>query len=212
MNGVHGPIEIDPDEALFHHPWQRTVLGMALAMGATGTWNLDQSRFMRESLPPDYYLSAGYYRIWLAALEKLLVQHGLITKQELTSGLSTHSPMKLKRLLTASQVAAALAAGSPVDRAEHSPAGFAVGDAVTVRHRHVPGHTRLPGYLRGHKGVVHRVHGCHVFPDSHAQGLGEDPQWLYNVCFTAQELWGSARLQAAAVHVDCWQPYLQDAP
>ena len=53
-----------------------------------------------------------------------------------------------------------------------------------------PTHTRLPRYVRGHVGVVERVHGCHVFPDSAAIEAGENPQWLYTVVFDGAELWG----------------------
>ena len=45
-------------------------------------------------------------------------------------------------------------------------------------------HTRLPRYARDKVGTVELVHGCHVFPDSNALRLGEDPQWLYTVRFT----------------------------
>ena len=57
-----------------------------------------------------------------------------------------------------------------------------------------PHHTRLPGYARGKVGVIERIHGAHVFPDTNAQELGESPQWLYTVAFDAQELWGEAAL------------------
>ena len=40
-------------------------------------------------------------------------------------------------------------------------------------------------------GTIERVHGAHVFADTHAQGLGEQPQWLYTVVFDGQELWGA---------------------
>ena len=54
-------------------------------------------------------------------------------------------------------------------------------------------HTRLPRYVRGHVGMIERVIGCHVFPDSNAQGAGENPQWLYTVRFDGRELWGDGR-------------------
>ena len=52
-------------------------------------------------------------------------------------------------------------------------------------------HTRLPRYVRGHTGIIERVIGCHVFPDSNALGTGENPQWLYTVRFDGRELWGA---------------------
>ena len=57
---------------------------------------------------------------------------------------------------------------------------------------HPRGHTRLPRYARGKRGVIHRCHGIHVFPDTHAHGQGEQPQPLYSVRFDARELWGEA--------------------
>ena len=56
---------------------------------------------------------------------------------------------------------------------------------------HPQHHTRLPRYARGHVGEVVRIVGCHVFPDSNASNLGEDPHWLYTVRFDGRELWGA---------------------
>ena len=52
------------------------------------------------------------------------------------------------------------------------------------------------------------VHGFHVLPDSSAHGLGDDPQWLYSVRFSARELWGEDRNVNDHVHADLWEPYL----
>ena len=59
----------------------------------------------------------------------------------------------------------------------------------------------------GHAGEVVKIHGAHVFPDSTAQGLGENPQWLYTVRFTARELWNHANTDQ--VMLDLWEPYLE---
>ncbi|MBX2882843.1 MAG: nitrile hydratase subunit beta [Granulosicoccus sp.] len=218
MNGVHdmgglqcfGAVNPDPDEPLFHGEWESRVLALTLAMGATGTWNIDESRHARETLPADYYLSAGYYRIWLAALEKLLLKHELVIDQELREGRALTSAKELTRVLKAENVTAVLAAGSPVVREPQGLAKFKLGDQVVVRNLHAKTHTRMPAYIRGHRGTISAIHGAHVFPDSHAQGQGENPQWLYNVEFVASELWGEQQSESAfaAVHVDCWEPYL----
>ena len=47
-----------------------------------------------------------------------------------------------------------------------------------------------PRMRRGRLGTIERVLGVHVFADAHAQGLGEQAQWLYTVVFDARELWG----------------------
>ena len=218
MNGVHdmggqhchGAIPGIDDQCLFHEPWEREVLALALAMGATGTWNLDESRSTRESLPPAFYLDAGYYAIWLTALEKLLVRHALITTQELEEGRAIEPAANVKRVLQANDVKPALAAGAPVNRKPDKAAQFKVGDKVKVRQLHRRTHTRLPGYVRGHSGIVERIHGCHIFPDAHAIGQGEQPQWLYNIGFIAKELWGDDSKRPGKVYVDCWEPYLED--
>ena len=58
-----GPINPESGEPPFHHEWERRIFAVTLAMGVTGSWNLDQSRFARESLPPARYLNSTYYEI-----------------------------------------------------------------------------------------------------------------------------------------------------
>ena len=88
---------------------------------------------------------------------------------------------------------------------------FAVGDAVVTRNVHPPGHTRLPRYARGKRGVIQRLHGAQIFPDSNAHGLGESPQPLYAVRFDARELWGSRPNRARRFRSTCgraiWSPH-----
>ena len=66
--------------------------------------------------------------------------------------------------------------------------------------------------MRGHIGTVTQPHGCHVFPDANAHGLGEDPQWLYTVSFDGRELWGPEADPTVTVSVDAFEPYLEPAP
>jgi len=110
-------------------------------------------------------------------------------------------------VVTADKVAAALARGSPTERPLAGAARFRVGDAVRTKVLNTPTHTRLPRYCRDKRGTVTMTHGAHVFADANARGQGE-PQWLYTVRFEGSELWGSDT-SAAAVHVDCWEPYLE---
>jgi nitrile hydratase len=65
--------------------------------------------------------------------------------------------------------------------------------------------------VRGHLGVIERIHGCHVFPDSNAQGAGEDPQRLYTVAFDGRELFGADGDPSAKTSVDAFEPYLEPA-
>jgi nitrile hydratase len=213
MGGMHGfgPVEAEPGEPPFHAEWERRVFALTLAMGATGEWNLDASRFARESQPPGDYLAESYYEIWLAGLERLLAERELVTREELAEGRPLAPPRELARRLSAADVEQMLHRGGPTERDPVRAARFAAGDRVRTREMNPRTHTRLPRYVRGHAGEVVTVHGCHVFPDAHAHGGGEDPQWLYTVRFSARELWGDGADPAAAVSVDAWEPYLEPA-
>jgi len=199
------PVRPEPAEPAFHAAWEARVLGLTLAMGASGSWNLDMSRAARETLPD--YERLDYYRIWLAALEKLLLERGLVHADELDAGRARHPPRPVARVLHGGQVAAALAAGTPTARPATQPARFALGQRVRTRAAAPDHHTRLPGYARGRCGRIERIHGVHVFADAHAQGLGEQPQWLYGVAFDRHELFGDG--DGDAVSIDAWESYLE---
>jgi nitrile hydratase subunit beta len=192
---------------LFHARWERQALALTLAMGATGAWNLDMSRSARERLPD--YRSLSYYGIWIKALEKLLIERGLVGADEIAAGRALHPARPGLRVLRAADVPAMLAKGSPTQRPPVTPARFAVGERVRTRAVAVAHHTRLPGYARGKTGRIHAVRGVHVFADAHAQGLGEEPCWLYTVIFSGRELWGDEIAGDHGVSIDAWEPYLE---
>jgi nitrile hydratase subunit beta len=218
VNGVHdmggmdgfGKVEPEPNEPTFHAAWEARVMAMMRAMGAAGAWNIDMSRFSREALPPDVYLSSSYYRKWHLGMEQLLLDRGFVAKDELAAGRAIHPAKPLKRKLTPESVEKSLKRGS-FGRPPPAPARFAIGDRVRARNIHPPTHTRLPRYVRGHVGVVELIHGCHVFPDSAALDLGEDPKWLYTVRFEASELWGADADPTVKVSIDAFEPYLERA-
>ena len=201
----------EPEGELFHAPWEPRVLALTVAMGATGLWNLDQSRAARETLAN--YADLTYYEIWLAGLEKLLLERDAVQPRELREGHALQGAIPISRKLEAGAVATVLARGSPVSRPASQSQRFNLGQAVRVRADPPEHHTRLPAYTRGKRGTIERVHGIHVFADAQAQGLGEQPQWLYTVVFTAPELWGEQVKPGAPHHVsvDAWEPYLEPA-
>jgi nitrile hydratase len=197
---VRGAIVQEPEGELFHTPWEPRVMALVVAMGPTGLSNIDMNRAARETLPN--YRDLTYYEIWLAALEKLLSQKGVLADP----------PPPPKQVLHADLVAATIAKGTSSSRSAAHPARFAVGERVRTIAAQPPHHTRLPGYARGKLGVVNRVHGAHVFPDTNSQGLGESPQWLYTVAFDEEELWGKGTSpQGSVISVDAFEPYLEPA-
>jgi nitrile hydratase len=208
MNGVHdmggmhglGPIEIEPDEPVFHAPWEARVLAMNLAIGAWGRWNIDASRHARERIPGPDYLAMTYYEKWLAGLTTLIDERGLMPGP----GAPKATPP-----LTAERVPAALNSGGPTLRQTDAAARFHIGERVRARNLNPAGHTRLPRYVRGHVGIIECDHGAHVLPDANAHFRGECPERLYGVAFAADELWGQDSRDS--VHLDLWESYLEPA-
>jgi len=203
----HGRLVPEPESELFHAAWEPKALALTLAMGATGAWNLDMGRSARETLPD--YAALSYYAIWVKALERLMLERDLIGGDEVAAGRMLHPARELARVLHAADVEAALKKGSPTERTPGMTARFALGEQVRTRRDAVPHHTRLPGYARGKLGRIEHVLGVHVFADAHAQGLGEQPQWLYTVVFDGRELWGDDAERSHTVSIDAWEPYLE---
>jgi hypothetical protein len=96
-------------------------------------------------------------------------------------------------------------------RAVAVPAKFKAGDAVVARNMHPLGHTRIPRYVRGRRGIIDRDHGVFVFPDTNAALAGETPQHVYSVRFTARELWGDGASAHDVILIDLWDDYLDPA-
>jgi nitrile hydratase len=211
MGGMHGmgPIAREADEPVFHHAWERRVFALRLAASALGCWNLDASRHAGERMPPARYLAASYYQRWLYSLEELLVAHGLLSRAEIAGGVAASGSARTPRqALPAEAVDVMVRYPGGARVAAPVAARFALGDAVVARNVHPVGHTRLPRYARGRRGVIERDHGVFVFPDTHASGVGEQPQHVYSVRFAARELWGPDAPPRDAVYVDLWDDYL----
>jgi nitrile hydratase len=213
MGGVHGfgPVIPEVKEPTFHAEWEGRIFALTLAAGRPGKWNIDVGRFARENRSPADYLSKSYYELWLAGLETMLAERGLVSADEIEAGRSLREPKKVDGILQHGNVEAVFSRGTPTERPTTVPARFRIGDRVRAKNINPTSHTRLPRYVRGRPGVIERLHGCHVFPDTNALGKGENPQWLYTVRFDARDLWGPEADQLLKVSVDAWEPYLEPA-
>ena len=223
MNGAHdlggmhgfGPVEIERDEPVFHHEWERRAFALTLAAGFLGKWNIDQGRFAREQMPPAEYLATTYYEHWMFGLEKLLHDHGLVPRAEqqarLRDAAAPAAPVRGERVLAARDVEAALRKSRASKADEDVPPRYKVGDHVATVNINPLGHTRLPRYARGKRGVVALDHGVWVFPDTAGNGLGRKPQHCYTVRFTARELWGADVAARDTVCIDLWDDHLLPA-
>jgi nitrile hydratase len=213
MGGMQdmGPIQYEKNEPVFHAAWEGRVYAITRALGAWGRWNIDAGRYGIEALPPLDYLQMSYYEKWLARNVELVVKCGLVTGAEIESGKPAPGSPVATPALAADAVPGMAERRGNFARPEQSVARFRVGDRVSARNINPVGHTRLPRYARGKKGTIVRHHGIFVFPDTNAHFLGEQPQHLYSVGFTARELWGDDASPRDSVHIDLWDSYLDHA-
>lgn len=220
MNGIHdmggmqgmGPIRREENEPVFHETWEGRIFAITRAMGAWRKWNIDAGRHAIELIPPAEYLRMSYYERWIERNIRLMVEHGLVTRQEVETGKPAAGSQKAMPPLAAAGVPPMAARRGSYMRPEaEAKARFQTGERVRARKMNPAGHTRLPRYARGREGVVFRDRGVFVFPDSNANFEGEQPQHLYSVRFAAQELWGGAASPRDSVYLDMWDSYLEHA-
>jgi nitrile hydratase subunit beta len=217
MNGIHdlggmhgfGPVIREENEPVFHADWEKRVFAINLALAAQ-LRNVDAFRHAIERMPPPRYLAASYYEKWLDAIETLLLENGIATRDELTSGHSNAPAASGARSPRKSAGAATFDPGAVKLRFNESfRPRFKVGDRVVTRNINPEHHTRLPHYARAKHGVIRHDQGVFVYPDTHAHGLGAKPQHVYTVSFDSRELWGPDGNARAPVYLDCWQDYLE---
>ena len=214
MNGVHdmggmdgfGPVVPEKNEPVFHADWERRMYGLVMFVTRATQSSLDEFRHAIERIPPAQYLASSYYERWLAAAESLLVEHGVVRREELLA--------KENASIDPALIASAVPARGPTPVKDKSlkkppPARFVKGDRVRGRNLNPSGHTRLPRYVRGKSGVIARDWGVFVYPDTNAHRAGTKPQHCYSVAFDARELWGKSANRRERVYIDLWEDYLE---
>jgi nitrile hydratase len=226
MNGIHdlggmhgfGPVEREANEPVFHAPWEAAVMALQRAVTRGGISTIDEFRQAVERMDPVRYLESTYYERWLDGLCRLLVEKGVVTGEALDARTAFFAERpEAERYAGGSgpshapRQARPVAEAEPSFRREPQARRFAIGAAVVTRNDHPRGHTRLPRYARGRRGVVVGDYGTQVFPDAAAQGRGEQAQPLYCVRFDARELWGPEAGASEVVHLDLWESYLLPA-
>ena len=90
MNGIHdlggkhgvGELEVEKDEPVFHHEWEKRVFGMFFGVAPHGFFNLDEFRHAIERMAAAEYLNSTDYEHWLHAYETLLIEKGAISANE----------------------------------------------------------------------------------------------------------------------------------
>jgi len=212
-----GPVEIARSEPTFHETWEARIFGITLSTLGKGLFSVEEFRAGIEGIPAIPYLRASYYERWIATCEQSLARAGVLSEDEVDAramelshsdtGEAPHrdEPEFRELLLDA------LRCGMSPQRKTTAPRRFAAGDPVRAVGTDTTGHTRLPRYIRGKRGVVVRCDDAFVFPDSNALGHGENPEWCYCVRFESGEVWGDVAETRAPVYVDVWESYLEPA-
>lgn len=203
---THPPRE---DEPVFEEPWQGRAFALTLLSIRVSGRNVDAFRHAQERLGRAAYLDDGYFGRWLNAAELMLTDSAILAPTALDAR---------ARNLLGEHVAeppvpeparpdyAPTAEGSL--RSVDVPPAFAVGERVRAKDMSPPGHTRLPGYVRGHTGVVDLIQPAALLPDTNAHFLGENPQHVYSVRFDSRELWG-ADAEPFGVTAELYESYLE---
>jgi len=202
MDGIHdlggrqgfGKVRHSPTAEAFHEDWEKRVNALYSLAVRLGIFNMDEYRHAIERMEPRHYLSAGYYERTLTSLATLCVEKGIVGREELEHRAGGAFPLALPAAPGRSNVA---------ERPR-----LAIDDRVRVRPDHVPGHVRMPAYIRGKRGVVVGVSPVYPFPDAHAHGVPADDEPTYDVRFKSTELWPDAA-EPALVHVGVFESYLE---
>ena len=193
-----GPVVTEPDEPVFHHDWERRVLGLVFGLMARGQFGSSgRFRHLIERMDPAWYLASPYYEHWLTAAATAVVEGGVVSAAELAARLGAPFPL--------SRSSRAEPPDPDGDAGDHHR--YHLGQTVRVREIHPFGHTRCPDYIRGKRGVVVRLDGRFSVPDVEAHSDRRVSEPTYSVRFEADELWGDP---GDPVHVDLWERYLED--
>jgi nitrile hydratase subunit beta len=196
-----GPVEVEADEPVFHRPWEARTFALAGGALGAGGFNTPMFRHAIERMDPRHYLTSSYYEHWLTAVATLLVEAGMISRNELDARVGAFPVSRPSEV----------DAGDVADAAPREGPRFAVGDAVRVRDLHFGGHTRCPRYVRGRRGVVVRIDPAAHIPELEAHRRERVLDSIYGVRFEAGELWSDAAEARGPVHVDLYEHYLEPA-
>ena len=75
-----GPIDKSQHEI---EDWERLADAVTIVLDKKGVKTTDEHRRAQESLPPEQYEALSYYERWVAATELLLVEKGVLTREEI---------------------------------------------------------------------------------------------------------------------------------
>jgi nitrile hydratase beta subunit len=226
MNGIHDmggmqgatPIAPENDEPVFHERWEKKVFAMQIAASGQGLYSGAEFRHAIERMNWIHYLESSYYEHWLTAIETLLSEKGIISREELEARVKqvkehpeviANFPPSNSSDQLASRLEKMVRQGGSTRRETATVPRFKPGDKIAVRNIHPGGHTRLPRYIRGKRGTIEKVHGSFNLPDTNAGGRGKNSEPVYTVRFDAREVWGEQAAVRDSIYLDLWESYME---
>jgi nitrile hydratase subunit beta len=214
VGGTQGWGHLHPprgDEPVFAEPWQAQAFALALLSVRVSRQNVDAFRHAQERLDRAAYLGDGYFGRWLNAGELLLTDSAVLAPGAINARARNLSGEDVEEPPAPEPAWPDYAPTAPGSlRAVDTVPAFSVGERVRAKNISPRGHTRLPGYLRGHTGIVVLIQPSAVLPDTNAYFQGENPQHVYSVRFGSRELWG-ADAEPFAVTAELFESYLERA-
>lgn len=228
MNGIHdlggrdglGAVAPPPEEPVWKAEWEKHAHTLFPLAFRAGMFGVDAFRFGMEQMDPVEYLTSPYYEHWLHSVQHHGIRTGHWDLAEVDKRTQYYlenpdAPLPEGKDPDGELVAfieAVIPAGATAARDTGKSAKFAVGDRVTVVADAPRGHTRKASYVRGKTGVIVMAHGEMIYPDTAGNNLGEDPEHVYTVQFSNEELWGADAAEPnGTVTFDVWEPYIVPA-
>ena len=193
LGGKQGFGRVNYPDQPHDETWEPAVRALSACALRNRIYNMDEMRHAIERMAPRHYMTAPYFERHLTAVATLLVEKGVVTREELESLVDGAFP---------------LAGPIGPGRQAAPPQTFAIGDRVRVKNEFVPGHVRMPAYIRGKEGVVVHISPPYPFPDTAGHGMQAPMEPTCDVRFRSRDLWPESS-DDALNHVGVFQSYLE---
>ncbi len=232
LGGLEGLDTVTLEKRVFVEPWEKRIFGIHTAMMALSShlemqqtpskfssiWTWADLRKGAESMNPFDYFKFRYYEKWLGGISAFFVANGYVTEEEIEARAAEFAAKPDTAYRPGGEasiderVVAYLRDGDSPRRDPAMKPRFSEGETVLVRDVPTVEHTRLPGYLRNHTGVIHTV-----YPDTYVYLCSTGPDGVgpampvYCVEFDPGQLWEAATESNSMIYADLYEAYLDKA-
>jgi len=193
MGGRQGLGPIVKKDAPFSAKWEADITALNGALVTRHFYTMDEYRHAIERMNARHYMRASYFERTFTAVATLCVEKGIVDRKTFDELLGPN--IELARPSAPGRVYK-----GALDHLD-------VGDRVKVKDLHVPGHSRLPAYVRGKIGVIVGKSPDYPFPDAAGHGLDDAKQCTFDVRFKSSDLWPQDS-EDAEIHVGLFHGYL----